>query len=102
MPKQRTARTRRGCQVAPPLETGLQGHGARRDPPVFMRAGDSVEVEARALAMDVEPMEEGMGHRKMHLWLSLVGLCAATLVGAAEKRYGPGVTDTEIRIGQTV
>jgi branched-chain amino acid transport system substrate-binding protein len=31
--------------------------------------------------------------------LSIVGLSP---VAAAEKRYGPGVTDTEIRIGQTV
>jgi len=27
---------------------------------------------------------------------------SAAVVGAAEKKYGPGVTDTEIKIGQTV
>jgi branched-chain amino acid transport system substrate-binding protein len=33
----------------------------------------------------------------------LVGLLAVTgSAGAAEKKYGPGVTDTEIKIGQTV
>jgi branched-chain amino acid transport system substrate-binding protein len=34
-------------------------------------------------------------------------ICAILLVGlsagnAAEKKYGPGVTDTEIKVGQTV
>src|SRR5258708_34192847 len=31
----------------------------------------------------------------------LLGACQFTAV-AAEKKYGPGVTDTEIKIGQTV
>ncbi len=31
----------------------------------------------------------------------LLGTCQFTAV-AAEKKYGPGVTDTEIKIGQTV
>ena len=33
--------------------------------------------------------------------LALVGALAITSAAAAEKQYGPGVTDTEIKIGQT-
>jgi branched-chain amino acid transport system substrate-binding protein len=47
------------------------------------------------------------GSRRRHLRaiapVLIAGLLAATgSAGAAEKKYGPGVTDTEIKIGQTV
>ena len=32
----------------------------------------------------------------------VLGLALATGVGAAEKKYGPGVSDTEITLGQTM
>jgi branched-chain amino acid transport system substrate-binding protein len=34
--------------------------------------------------------------------VALTALAAAPLIGHAEKKYGPGVTDSEIRIGQTM
>ena len=35
-------------------------------------------------------------------WLVVIGLLTALGAAHAEKRYGPGVTDTEIRLGQTM
>ena len=35
-------------------------------------------------------------------WICAVLLAGLSTAGAAEKKYGPGVTDTEIKLGQTV
>src|SRR3954470_7545684 len=37
-------------------------------------------------------------------WIAVAAMAVATIgdVSAAEKKYGPGVTDTEIKLGQTV
>ena len=40
--------------------------------------------------------------RFFRAFVVLTALVAAPLSGQAEKKYGPGVTDTEIKIGQTM
>ena len=40
--------------------------------------------------------------RRFRAFVVLTALAAAPLSGHAEKNYGPGVTDTEIKIGQTM
>ena len=35
------------------------------------------------------------------VWLALVGALVATGAALAEKQYGPGVSDTEIKLGNT-
>jgi branched-chain amino acid transport system substrate-binding protein len=45
----------------------------------------------------------GFRSAKVSVWLVLTVLCCLTVQEAlAEKHYGPGVTDTEIKIGQTM
>ena len=43
-------------------------------------------------------------HRRSVLWVAVAGIAIGTIGGAwaAEKQYGPGVSDTEIKLGQTV
>jgi ABC-type branched-subunit amino acid transport system substrate-binding protein len=43
-----------------------------------------------------------MRYRLVSLGLAALALCAAFAAAAGEKRYGPGVSDSEIRIGQTM
>jgi len=68
-------------------------------------AGDDALAEENVRNLAAEPNKggEGMKHATILGIVSaiLLGTCQFTAV-AAEKKYGPGVTDTEIKIGQTV
>ena len=66
----------------------VQHHPAARD-----SKNDPVEAaNTRYAAMNRSVILAAFG-------LSMIGLSS---VSAAEKRYGPGVTDTEIKLGQTM
>src|SRR5258708_21674720 len=68
-------------------------------------AGDDALAEENVRNLAAEPNKggEGMKHATILGIVSaiLLGTCQFTAV-AAEKKYGPGLTDTEIKIGQTV
>lgn len=43
-----------------------------------------------------------MFSKRSLLLAGIAGVLASSVAAASEKKYGPGVTDTEIRLGQTM
>src|SRR5229473_379497 len=76
---------------------------ARSDCPRSRSAQREREVVA-TITIDFKEDWEGRMTRKFGLTAAIAAIVLSTIgsVSAAEKKYGPGVTDTEIKIGQTV
>src|SRR5262245_53915202 len=73
---------------------------ARRDTLVII--DESMDVDAKGYAVVGKRVETRVARKTV---ASIVGaVCAITLAAfaQAQKQYGPGVTDTEIKIGQTM
>jgi hypothetical protein len=70
---------------------------------VFVRTG-KIDGNRSSAILSVGP-KEGGENMKNSTWVIvsavLLGACQSG-AAAAEKKYGPGVTDTEIKVGQTV
>jgi len=96
-PARDAGETRRGGMRAPRLRAGVRGlHG------VYLGIASPL---ARAGAQGCQPQEEPVTMRTSLLHslgttALIAGLAAAPAL--AQKKYGPGVTDTEIKIGNTM